>query len=417
MKVAITGGPILVGTGEAIERGAVVVEGPTVTDVVRGGTLPPVDRVVDVGGRTILPGLIDLHVHMVGGNKAQGLGDEATTFRMFDLPERAVLEGVGAARTALHAGFTTVREVGGRGYFDVALRNAQRDGLIDAPGILASGPGVFVTGGPGAYLEPTATVDGPESAIRRVRQLVGHSVDVIKLVTADGPPGLGPHWTVLPTREEIFATFAEATRLGRIKAAHAMGPEAIGNVVEAGVDTVEHGWFITEENCRQMIERGTFLIPTISNLWSVARRGSALQMPWAQMTIDDERGILERLAMAISLGVNIALGTDVGGNESYRHTGENAREIEIYVQCGMAPMAAIGAATLAAARAVRRDGTIGSLEPGKRADLIVVDGDPLTDISLVRTGVIAVMQDGRVYRDDLGIFDSARELTRRPPRR
>ncbi len=416
MKVAITGGPILVGTGETIENGAVIIADGVIADVVRKGASPGADRVVDVGGRTIMPGMLDLHVHMVGGNKAQGFGDEATTFRMYDLPARAVLEGVGAARTTLHAGFTSVREVGGRGYFDIALRNAQRDGLIDAPRIFAAGPGVFVTGGPGAYLEPTATIDDPQSAILRVRQLVGHGVDVIKLVTADGPPGLGPHWTVLPTREEIFATFAEATRLGRIKAAHAMGPEAIGNVVEAGVDTVEHGWYISEENCRRMIERGTYLVPTISNLWSVSRRGAALLMPWAAMTVEDEPGILDRLRMAIAMGVNIALGTDVGGNESYRHVGENAREIEIYVQCGMTPTAAIGAATLGAAKAIHRDATIGSLEAGKTADLIVIDGDPLADISLTRTGVVAVMQGGRVHRDDLGIFDTARELTRRPPR-
>ena len=130
-------------------------------------------------------------------------------------------------------------------------------------------------------------------------------------------------------------------------------------------------------------------------------------MPWAQMMAADEEAIFERHAMAVELGVPIAMGSDCGGNESHRH-GQNAVELECYVRCGMSPMQAITSATLDAARAMRIADEVGTIEPGKLADLVVVDGDPLSDISLVRTGVVGVVQDGRVVRDDLGLLDGLR---------
>ena len=217
---------------------------------------------------------------------------------------------------------------------------------------------------------------------------------MIKIVSADGPESLGKFWTVFPTREEIEATFAEATRLGRLKAAHAMCREAIEDVVRAGADTVEHGWYMTEENCRTLIDHDVYLVPTVSNIWAIVRRGPELGMPWAPMITAEEPEILDRFRMAIELGVKLAMGTDVGGNVSHRY-GDNAKELEIYVECGMSPMDAIGTATLEAARAIRRDESVGSIEPGKLADLVVIDGDPLTDISLTRTGVAAVVQGER----------------------
>ena len=414
MRIAIRRAHVITGTGETIDNGTVVVEDGRIASVGNDAGAKA-DASVDLEGRSLIPGMLDIHVHMVGGDKAKSLGDEATCFKMYDPVSKALLDGVAAARTTLRAGFTTVREVGGRDYLDVALRYAQQAGKIEAPRILASGPGVFVTGGPGAYLERSATVDGPESAARRVRQLTGQGVDCIKLVTADGPPSLGPHWTVLPTREEIFATFGEATRLGRLKAAHAMQHEAIENVVRAGVDTVEHGWWMSEENCRTLMEHGTHLVGTLSNVWAITTNGPAFEMPWAGLMAEEEAAIMERYRMAIAMGVKVALGTDVGGNESYPHTGDNARELEIYVKCGMSTMDAIVAGTLEAARAIERDDAIGSIEPGKLADLVVIDGDPLSDIRLTRTGVVAVMQGGIVRRDDAGFFDDVRKMQRKRP--
>jgi imidazolonepropionase-like amidohydrolase len=179
-------------------------------------------------------------------------------------------------------------------------------------------------------------------------------------------------------------------------------------VVRAGVDTVEHGWYLTEENCRTLIAHKVHLVPTASNIGSIARRGPALNMPWAGMVAEEEPEIMDRFRMAIDMGVKIAAGTDIGGNESHPHLGENAREIEVYVQCGMPELAAIGSTTLEAARAINRDKQIGSIESGKKADLVVIDQDPLSDISRVRTDVVAVIQSAIVRRDDLGLFDPVR---------
>ncbi len=412
MKIALTGAHVISGTGGSLDDGTVVIADDRIVSVGPSGAPSDADVTLELEGRALLPGLIDVHIHMVGGDKSIGF-DEKPPLMRTDPPAvaEALLEGVAAARTMLRAGFTTVREVGGRDYHDVSLRNAQRAGLVEGPRMLASGPGVFPTGGLGAHLEPEAGVDNVDAAVYRVRQMVARGVDVIKIVSADGPEQLGKYWTIFPTREEIFAVFAEATRLGRLKAAHAMGSEAIEDVCAAGADTVEHGWYMTEENCMTLKELDAYLIPTISNIWAIVRRGPELGMPWAPMIASEELEILDRFRMAIELGVKLALGTDVGGNVAHRY-GDNAKELEIYVDCGMSPMDAIAAGTYEAARAIRRDEHVGSLEPGKLADLIVIDGDPLADISLTRTGVCAVVQGGKVFRDDLGVFDGLRAAGR-----
>jgi len=253
---------------------------------------------------------------MVGGDNAIGLGDEATTFKMSDPLIKAVLDSVEAAGVTLHAGITTAREIGSRDYIDVYLRAAQAAGQIEAPRILATGPGVFMTGGHGNFWQPDRAADGVAEVVKRVRELVHNKVDVIKVVSADGPETLGRWTTVQSTPEEIAAAFTEAKRLGRRTASHAMGPDAIRNVVLGGGDTVEHGWYLTEESCRLMAERGTYLIPTLGNVVDIIHKGPSLQMPWTAMMAEDEPAIFERHAMAVELGVKIAMGSDCGGNEA-----------------------------------------------------------------------------------------------------
>jgi imidazolonepropionase-like amidohydrolase len=348
--------------------------------------------------------MIDTHIHMVGGDKTLGFDGEPPVMRTDLLATtKALLEGVAAARTTLRAGFTTVREVGGRDYLDVALKRAQRSGLVEGPRMLAAGPGVWPTGGSGAHLEPNVGVDSDANARRRVRELVERGVDVIKIVSADGPPSVDPGTTVYPTEDEIRAIFAEATRLGKLKAAHAMGHDAIETVVRAGTDTVEHAWYMTEENCRTLLQHDAYLVGTLSNAWAMVHHGREIGFPWTPMMERDTPEIYDRYRMAIELGVKIAVGTDVGGNPTHRY-GESARELESYVECGMSPLAAIAAATFEAARAIQLQDSVGSIERGKLADVVVIDGDPLTDISLTRTGVVAVLQGGHVYRDDFGFF-------------
>jgi len=407
MSTAFTGANLITGDGSDYDDATVKIEGNRIVEVETNGGTVSADHHVDLEGRTLIPGLIDVHVHMIGGDKAIGFGDEATTFRMYEPIPKALLDGVEAARTTLHAGYTAVREIAAREYLDVFLRDAQRKGQIDGPRMLATGPGVYMTGGHGSFFKEEEAADSPWEMVKRVRELVRHKVDVIKIVSADGPETLGKWWTVQTTREEAEACFAEARRLGRQTASHAMGVEGIENVVLAGVDTVEHGWYMDESSCRLMIGHGATLVGTLSNVVAIIHNGPALFMPWAEMMAADEEAVFERHTMAVELGVPIAMGSDCGGNESHRH-GQNALELECYVRCGMTPMQAITSATREGARVMRMSDDIGTIEPGKLADLVVIDGDPLTDISLVRTGVVGVVQDGRVVRDDLGLMDGLR---------
>jgi imidazolonepropionase-like amidohydrolase len=406
MSTAFVGANAVIGDGRVVEDASVKIEDGRIVEVGANGSVTA-DQYIELDGRTLLPGLIDVHVHMIGGDKAIGFGDEATTFRMYEPLPKALLDGVEAARTTLHAGFTAVREIAARDYLDVFLRDAQRKGQIDGPRMLATGPGVYMTGGHGSFFKEEDAADSPWEMVKRVRELVRNKVDVIKIVSADGPETLGQWWTVQTTREEAQACFAEARRLGRLTASHAMGAEGIENVVLAGVDTVEHGWYMNEESCTLMIDRGTTLVGTLSNVVAIIHNGPSLFMPWAEMMAADEEAVFERHTMAVELGVKIAMGSDCGGNESHRH-GQNALELECYVRCGMSPLDAITAATKVGAEVMRMDDLIGTIEPGKLADLVVIDGDPLSDISLVRTAVVGVVQDGRVIRDDHGVFDPLR---------
>jgi len=406
MSTAFTNAHLIVGDGREYDDATVKIEGGRIVEVEANGNVDA-DHHVELGGRTLMPGMIDVHVHMIGGDKAIGFGDEATTFRMYEPVPKALLDGVEAARTTLHAGFTAVREIAAREYLDVFLRDAQRKGQIEGPRMLATGPGVYMTGGHGSFFKEEDAADSPWEMVKRVRELVRHKADVIKIVSADGPETLGHWWTVQTTREEAEACFAEARRLGRQTASHAMGVEGIENVVLAGVDTVEHGWYMDESSCRLMIEHGTTLVGTLSNVVAIIHNGPDLFMPWAAMMAADEEGVFARHAAAVELGVTIAMGSDCGGNESHRH-GQNALELECYVRCGMAPIEAITACTQNGARVMRMEDLIGTVEPGKLADLVIVDGDPLSDISLTRTGVAGVVQGGRAVRDDLGLLEPLR---------
>lgn len=402
---ALVGARVITGDGADHDQLTITIHDGRIAQI---GEDPPSDAtVVDAAGLTIVPGLIDLHTHMSGGDNAIGYGDEATTFRHSEPLVRVVLDSVEAARLTLQCGFTTVREIGTREYIDVFLRDAQAAGQIEAPRIRAAGPGIAMTGGHGSFWDPTRTVDSVDAVVRRVRQLVEGRVDIVKVVSADGPETLGKWWTAQSTPEEIAAAFAEARRLGRGTAAHAMGGEAILNVVAGGGDTVEHGWYLTEESCVAMKKAGTHLVPTLGNVLSIVRYGPALQMPWAAMMADDEPAIFDRMRMAVDIGVPFALGSDCGGNEACQH-GTNAIELECYVRAGLTPMQAIEAATLTPARVLGLDDQVGSIAVGKDADLVLVEGDPLADVSVLRRGIRGVLQSGRVVRDDLGRLDDLR---------
>jgi imidazolonepropionase-like amidohydrolase len=190
MSVVFTGGQTITMDGREPTDTPVTIDRDRIVAV--GAEARADATVVDLGGRTLIPGMLDLHTHMGGGDNAIGHGDEATTFRMSEPLIKAVIDSVEAAGVTLRSGFTTVREIGSRDYIDVYLREAQRRGQIEAPRILATGPGVAMTGGHGSHWDPTRTADGVDGIVRRVRELVHNRVDIIKVVSADGPETARP---------------------------------------------------------------------------------------------------------------------------------------------------------------------------------------------------------------------------------
>ncbi len=403
MSTAFVGTHLIVGDGRDFDRGSVKIENGRIAEVRTDGQSISADVTVDLEGRALLPGFMDLHDHMVGGDNQIAHGDEWTSFRMSDPLPIATLETVAAARKTLQAGVTSAREIGARDYIDVALKKAQAHGEIEAPRMIAAGPGVWMTGGHGSFWRPGVGADGVEAIIHRVREMVANGCDIIKTVSSDGPETCGNWDSPQYTREEVAAAFAEAKRLGRLPAAHAMGHDGINNVVLSGVTTVEHGWYLTEENCHNMVTMGTYLIPTLGNVIDILRKGPGLGMSWAEMMAEDEDAIFERHRMAFELGVNIAMGSDCGGNEARLHS-DNLLELDCHVRAGMTPMQAIVSGTLEPAKAMNVADEIGTIETGKLADLVIVDGDPTSDITLTQTALVGVVQGGSVKRDDLGLL-------------
>jgi len=401
MSFALVGARIIVGDGTEIDTGSVRVEDGRITAVEKGRSLSA-DRVADLGGRTLMPGMIDIHSHMVGGNKARG-GWSPTGMKMTDPVIKAVLDSVEGAHITLNAGITTVREVGGRDYIDIFLRRAQSAGQILAPRILGCGPGLFMTGGHGAFLEPGHEADGVVEVVQRVRELVANNVDALKIFSTEGPETLGSWFTQQYTREELAAAIAEAHRLGRMVGVHAYSDAAINTCVALGADTIEHGWYLSEETCALMKERGTYLAPTLGVVVDANLYGQAYEIADHDIPGDEEEVVRDHMTMAFASGVKVALGSDCGGFGP-RRLGRNADELVHYVECGMAPMRALMSATQESARALHLDAEVGTIEVGKAADLLVVDGDPIADINLVVTAVVGVLQAGRVIRDDLGIL-------------
>ncbi|MDE0106663.1 MAG: amidohydrolase family protein [Bryobacterales bacterium] len=403
MHYALVDALILTGDGREHSNGAIEIFDGRIVKVGSSLSLPAVDEIVPLDGRVVMPGLIDLHTHLVGGDKALGQGDNALSYKMADPLAKAVLESVEAAAVTIQSGVTTVQDLGARDYLDIFLRNAQREGLITAPRILAAGAGVFVPGGHGSFWEPNRGVEGSVEAVRRVKELSLAGVDVIKVVSADGPEFSGDWTTVQSTPDEIEAAFCEARRLGKRTTAHAMGGEAMINVARGGAETIQHGWYLTEEACDWLVKADIHLVPTLGEVVDIVEQGPAPDMPWASDFGCERDGIFERISYAIQRGVKIAMGSDCGGVEAHFH-GANADELVWYQECGLSSDAAIASATIEAARALRVDAQLGTIEEGKLADMLILRSDPRDNLRYVQDRLVGVIQGGEVVRDDAGIL-------------
>ena len=393
MTLLITAATLVDGTGAPpLRPGAVLIEGERVVAV--GGSLaaPPGAERVHVDGGTILPGLIDCHVHLSDA----GLPDATVQDR--DPPSLRVLRMADHARRTLEAGFTTVRDVGGRDHLEFGLRRAALEGLIRAPRLILAGKIVSITT-PGASSWPGMyrQADGPWDVVKAVREQIHAGADVIKVMATGAvlAPGHERPGHAQLTPEELTAAVATAHGLGRRVAAHAHGIEGIRRAVAAGVDTIEHGTHLHEdvEVARAMSSRGVHLVPTLkalANIAAGAERGVPADVVAKARDRRADRDATFKLALAE--GVPIAMGTDAA--TPFNLHGENAEELEIMVALGMSPLGAITSATSVAARALGRE-DIGVLAPGKLADVGVWDGDPIADIAVLLRPPRMVVLGGR----------------------
>jgi imidazolonepropionase-like amidohydrolase len=347
----------------------------------------------------LLPGFIDAHTHLTADPK---FGYEQLGI---SVPKEALI-GAKNARITLQAGFTTVRNVGASGYTDVALRDAINEGMLPGPRMLVSGPPLGITGGhcddnllPFEYHHTAEGVaDGIPAVQQKVRETIKYGADVIKICATGGVLSKGDDPQASQyTLEEMKAIVADAHRLGRKVAAHAHGAQGILWATEAGVDSIEHGSYIDDAGINAMKQRGTYLVPTVYlETWMLENFKTA-GLP--AMYEGKMRQVIEvarkNLRHAFASGVKVALGTDAA---VYPH-GLNGHEFQEYVNLGMTPLQAIQSGTVNAADLLGWSDRVGSLEPGKYADIVAVSGDPTKDITLLQHPIF-VMKGGAVYRNE-----------------
>jgi imidazolonepropionase-like amidohydrolase len=388
------GGPPVSPAVVLIEAGKIVAVGPNLT-------IPADTKVVDLGSATLLPGLIEMHDHLTGSPANHGYQSLA-----YSTPREAI-DGVAAARTTLFAGFTTVRNVGAGGYADVALRDAINAGEVPGPRLVVSGPALGITGGhcdnnllPAEYRrKEDGVADGPWEARAKVREVVKYGADVIKICASGGVLSKGDQpGTPQYTPEEMKAIAEEAHRLGRKVAAHAHGAQSIKEAIQAGIDSIEHASLIDEEGIRLAKEHGIYLVMDIYNDDYILKEGLKVGMLPESIEKEKQLGQLQRdnFRKAFQAGAKMAFGTDSG---VYPH-GNNAKQFAYMVQYGMTPMQAIQAATVNAADLLGWKDRVGTIEPGKYADLIAVAGDPLSDVHALEN-VGFVMKGGEVFKNEL----------------
>jgi imidazolonepropionase-like amidohydrolase len=388
----------------AVENGVVIVEGSRIREVGANLPIPPAATALDLGDATILAGFIDSHTHLTDESSDNWLADFYEGLRR-PVPETAILSTV-FARKVLDAGFTTVRDVGSSDSVDVGLRNAINRGIVAGPRMLVARDAIGATGGhcdetgfpPGTFgAEPgpeKGIIHGAAEARQAVRLDVKYGADVIKTCASGGVLSLGDDVAAPQlTDEELAGLVDEAHRLGRKTAAHSHGDLAARAAVRAGIDSIEHGSFLTDETLALMKSKGTYLVPTLlAGEWT---GGKADKFP-PPIAVKARAALAARSDMfrrALKSGVRIAFGTDSGVSPH----GINAREFQLMVGLGMSPAAALRSAGPAAADLLGLADRIGTLEKSKEADIVAVPGDPLKDIQATER-VFFVMKGGKIIR-------------------
>jgi imidazolonepropionase-like amidohydrolase len=371
---------------QVVENGAVVVEDGHITSVGPTRDLSNAE-VVDLGDATLLPGLIDAHVHLVWSASAE-------PHEVVERESRALTTLRCAANAALHlrAGVTTVRDVGATDGLSVDIARAVELGILPGPRVVAAGRAIAMTGGHGWFIGREA--DGAEAVRHAVRSELKAGAECIKLMASGGvyghaeEPG-SPQLTI----EEMRAGVEEAHKAGRKVAAHAYSVEAINNALDAGVDSIEHGSYIDQTTAERMREQGTYLVPTMSVYEAMNEKGPELGAPEyiQRKTAEVLEASRKAFRLALEAGVPVAAGTDCGA-PGHPH-GTLPEELRLMVEAGATPLKALRYGTSAAADLLGLGEEVGTLEPGKKADLLAVGDDPLRDIGALRA-VRLVLRDG-----------------------
>ena len=350
-----------------------------------------------------MPGMIDCHVHLLSSS-----APDFATRGLKELIPYTAIRGAANARIMLEAGFTTARDVGAMGFGNIALRQAIDDGLVPGPHIVAAGHSLSVPGGHGdSYFRPEVRIrrggliNGAGEARRAVRELVKMRADVVKLLVTGGVMTDGSDLGALQwTPDELGAAIAQAHQLGRRVAGHCHGAVGVKEAVRAGLDTVEHGTLLDEEAIDLMKQRGVFYVPTLAAPFHICAGGTASGIP--SYAVEKAESVLgqhrESVRRAREVGVKIAMGTDCG--TPFNAAGRNALELELMMQSGFSAAETLMATTRVAAEAIGIHDRVGTLEPGRRGDVIVVDGDPLADIRILQdpARIAWVVKAGQVVK-------------------
>jgi imidazolonepropionase-like amidohydrolase len=383
--------------GSVTENAIIIVRGDRIERVGTGLQIPAGAQVIDLSRYTVLPGLIDCHTHvLLQPEDERGAPPVITKSQAF-----RTVQGVAAARKDLEAGFTTMRDLDseGAGFADVAIRDGINRGIIPGPRLLVSTLALTITGGhmnnaglnPDIQVpEPASLTDSREAMVAEVRRQIKYGADWIKLYATGtlrhvNPVTLEPLSQV--SVEDVRAVVEEARRWGRDVAAHAYGGEGANNAIRGGVRSIEHGMLMNDDTIKLLVEHGTYWCPTLGvYLPDTEEDNTELR----RRIVAHHREVFQK---AMRAGVKIVFGTDVG---AYEH-GTSAREFILMCDYGMKPIEAIRSATTRAAELLRMEKQIGSIDAGKFADVIAVEGNPTEDIRSLKR-VVFVMKAGQVYK-------------------